>query len=262
MDSISFKSIIGEFLGSLTQSAALTALLYDKTKKHTITIAVVAIITSIGIYKGWSGARFNPFISLGVTLTSKNPDWIRLLTDIIAQFAGAIVGIYLVSKMLKFDITTNKEEEAYVTANRMRTVLLDAMFTFMLVMMYMVLMDDFSNSLMLGIGIALVYAFSMEINRGGSGGNINFAHRFAVTIATRDMSNLFVYTIGPIMGAIAAVCAWYIYKDKFVGLFAGCTPQAYVNEYGLEQNVTTESIPDEDFQFHPHTHPHMMGMAH
>lgn len=77
---------------------------------------------------------------------------------------------------------------------------------------------------MIGIGVALVYAAALAYNRGRSGGNINYANRVGIAVATRNFTNLFVYTIGPLIGAICAVCAWYLYKNQFITLFSGCTP--------------------------------------
>lgn len=224
MDSITIKSIAGEFLGSLGQSAVLTAVLYNhnKNSEPNMLLLIAAIIVTVVIFYYWTSVRLNPFISLGVTLTQDNPDWIRLLTDLIAQIAGGICGVYLTSKLLDIEVNTNKAEEEYVTKNRLRTVISDAIFTFALVLSFIALTSDFKQGLMIGLGIALVYASSIAYNKGRSGGNINYANRVGIAIATRNFSNLFVYTIGPLIGAIVAVCGWYIYKNKFATLFHGC----------------------------------------
>lgn len=230
MDSISLKAVIGEFVGTLAQSAALTALLYNKSAKHDMVLLASAIVISMVIFYHWTDVRLNPMISLGKTLTEDNPDWIRLLTDLLAQIAGGISGVYLAGKLLNFKVTSNPTEEAYVTANRVRTVITDAIFTFALVMSFMVLTVDFTQGLMVGIGIALVYVASLSFGASKSGGNINYANRVGIAIATRNFTNLFVYTVGPLIGAIIAVFTWYLYKNKFADLFAGCEGSTYVKE--------------------------------
>lgn len=263
MDAISFKSVIGEFLGTLLQSMSFTAMLCNKSKQYNIALIIATVAITFQIFYYWTSVRLNPFISLGVTLTQDNPDWIRLLTDVVAQIAGGIAGVYLASKMFHFDLTVNKEEEEYVTANRLWTILSDAIFTFVLVFSYMVLVSDFKQGLLIGIGIALVYTCSLTINKGYSGGNINYAQRLGTALATRDMSNLFVYTIGPIVGAVIAVCTWHMYTNKFAGLFSGCAPVVpnpypipYRHEFSLEHEEAVETPLTEDVlpqMAHTHT---------
>lgn len=119
---------------------------------------------------------------------------------------------------------SNKAEEEYVSSNRLRSIVSDAVFTFALVMSFIALTSDFTQGLIIGIGVALVYAASIAYNRGRSGGNINYANRVGIAIATRNFSNLFVYSIGPLIGAVLAVCAWYLYQNKLFTLFPGCSP--------------------------------------
>ena len=227
MDNISVKSIIGEFVGTMGQSMALAALLYNKTKQYNLTLIITTVIVTYGIFYYWSSVRLNPLISLGVTLSSENPDWIRLLTVASSFPKGSCIS------MLRY----NKEEEDYVSKNRLWTILSDAMYTFALVFAYMVLVSDFKQGFLVGIGIAMVYASSLSLNKGNSGGNINFANRLGVAVATKNMTNLLVYSIGPIVGAIIAACVWYLYKNNFSSIFTSCVPvKGTVNIEHAEQH--------------------------
>lgn len=87
---------------------------------------------------------------------------------------------------------------------------------------YIALVGDFNDGLTVGLGIAFVYAASMCFNRDRSGGNINFANKLGLAIATRKFSNLFTYFIGPLLGAVIAVCTWYLYSNKFFSFFNPC----------------------------------------
>lgn len=142
-------------------------------------------------------------------------------------------------------MTTNAAEETYVSANRVRTVITDAIFTFALVMAFMVLTSDFKQGLLVGIGIALVYVAALSFNSGKSGGNINYANKVSIAIATRNFTNLFVYTVGPLIGAIIAVFTWYLYKNKFADLFAGCTQQ-YVKDTVHSSYTEQHELPLSD----------------
>lgn len=262
MDSGTLKSIVGEFLGTLGQSAALTAVLYNKTSTNDpdMFLLFAAVVITVMIFYYWTSVRLNPFITIAATLVESEPDWIRLLCDLVAQVAGGVSGVYLTSRLLNFNkIEVNKTEEEYVTRNRVRTVITDAIFTFALVLAFLTLTTDFQHGLLIGIGIALVYAASMCYSRGRSGGNINYANRLGIAIATRNFTNLFVYTIGPLIGAIVAVCGWFVYNNKFVGLFAACSPVVLGTEVH-HSTVETLDVPEESLfaeGVHPHPHIHL-----
>lgn len=234
MENITLKTICGEFFGTFLQSAAFTSVLYSKKTGDTDMLLLIAsIVISVTVFYYWTSVRLNPLISIVQTFTQDNPEWIRLLTDLVAQIAGGICGVYFASKVLNIELHADKAEDDYIMNNKIRTVILDAVFTFVLVMCYVVLAKDFEQGLMVGIGVALVYAASISFSRGRSGGNINFANRLGMA---RNFSNIFIYTIGPLIGAVLAVCAWYLYKDKFFTFFPSCVPSTTLTE--VSKDVT------------------------
>lgn len=247
MDNITLKSICGEFFGTFLQSAAFAAVLQTKQKVAPDMILLIsAIVVSVVIFYYWTSVRLNPLISLTATLTQDNPDWIRLLTDLISQIAEGICGVYFTSKMLNFELQPNKAEDDYIINNKIRTIILDAVFTFALVMSFVVLTADFQQGLMVGIGMALVYAASISFSKGRSGGNINLANRIGVAIATRNFTNIFIYTIGPLIGAILAVCAWYLYRDKFFSIFPTCEPATQMTTVNASSREVREFPSSEE----------------
>ena len=257
MEAISVTTIISEFLSTLGQSAAFTAILYGKSglKDHGMIILIAAVAITVTIFSQWSSVRLNPFISLGATFAYDQPNWIRLITDLVAQIAGGVFGVYFTAKLLNFDLKVNETEENYVSKNKLRTIISDATFTFLLVMAYLVMCNNFSQALLIGIAVALVYAMALSYNRGASGGNINYANRVGIAIATKNFSNLFVYTIGPLIGAIVAVCCWSLYEKRFMAMFGGsCQLVDTTSKTGV--SYTVEAPIDEPAFDLPHAHGH------
>jgi aquaporin Z len=172
-------------------------------------LALIAGLYSVGRI---SGGHFNPAVSLAMFLDRR-----LSATDLLFYWASQVVGALLASLALAWVIGKNA---VALTVTRLDAELVDttggivgeALFTMVLVMAILVMSKSTSYSKFLGIGLTLTAVILM--GAAFTGGSVNPARSLAPAIVGGDMTDIWVYMIGP---AIGAVVAWVLYKVIVTG---------------------------------------------
>lgn len=180
-----------------------------------ITVALafgLALIAGLYTVGRISGGHFNPAVSLAMFLDKR-----MSATDLLFYWASQVVGALLASLALAWvigkdavaiTITTLNAELVTTTGG----IVGEALFTMVLVMAILVISKSTSYSKYLGIGFTLTAVILM--GAAFTGGSVNPARSLAPAIVGGDMTDIWVYLIGP---AVGAVVAWVLYKVIVTG---------------------------------------------
>jgi glycerol uptake facilitator-like aquaporin len=151
-------------------------------------------------------ATFNPAVSLGLALNGRLP-LTRLVPTLAAQFGGALLAGVILRILLRSAIlgttTTQMPGLAALT--------LEALLTFWLTWVYLALAER--DNLTAALAISATVAASIFWAGHLSGASMNPARSFGPALAAMDFSDLWIFLIGPFLGAIGAGAAYRWYQS-------------------------------------------------
>lgn len=202
-----------------------------------------AIVIAVVIY-GFgpvSGAHINPAVTVALALTRRFP-WVEVVPYVVAQVVGAVVGAVLIGGVFGTDAadlglgaTSLADGVPY-----WQGILAEALGTFVLLYAVMALAVDSRAPLgWAGLMIGLAVAAAILLIAPQTGGSLNPARTFGpyvgLAIFGGDVpwSDLWVYVVGPLTGAVSAVLLY----DYVAETAAAARPAA-------EESYTP--TPDED----------------
>src|SRR6476620_9349095 len=159
-----------------------------------------------------SGAHLNPAVTLAFAVRGNFP-WLRVPGYIIAQLVGAILASVVLQLMFGGILNGATEPAPAVTGTV--AVLTEGILTLGLVS---VILGTASGARNVGInGAVAVGAYIGLVSVWGApvtGASMNPARSLAPMLVGGDLSNYYIYLIGPIIGAMVAVGFEYILKGK------------------------------------------------
>ncbi len=166
----------------------------------------IALMVIIYAWGPFSGAHVNPAVTFGLVIAGKI-SWERALYYWVAQFLGAALAAlllgYLVGVGTGLGATTGSLSVG-PTADPIKAAIVEAVITFFLVCA--VFGTGVSGRNGNAVGVAIGFVLSMGILMAGplTGGSMNPARTFGPALATGDFSYLWIYLVGPLVGAAAA----------------------------------------------------------
>lgn len=193
------------FLGCTTPAGVVgTALAFG--------LAVVAMAYTIG---GISGCHINPAITLGVALSGRM-SWKDACGYWCGQLVGGIVAgavLLLFSKVVAApDLTGALGSNGVVNAGGIGGALLvEAIATFVFVFVVLGTTDakkGAGNFAGLAIGLTLVLVHLVCINLTGTSVNPARSLGPAIFAGGNSLTDVWVFFVGPLVGAAVAACAW------------------------------------------------------
>jgi MIP family channel proteins len=167
-----------------------------------------------------SGAHVNPAVTFGVVIAGRM-EWIKAISYWIAQFLGALAAAYLLLWLIGHgtdlgrtvgSLTPLGAEPAEGTS-ALKVIVLEGVLTFFLVVAVMVSGVHGLNGKAAGVAIGLVLA--MDVLAGGSltGASMNPARTLGPAVALGDVSYVWMYFVGPLLGgALGAL----VYEKYFL----------------------------------------------
>jgi MIP family channel proteins len=206
------KSYWAEFLGTFTlcfigqgsvvmQQAAGTGNLLVVAVAHGLALAVM--ISALGV---WSGAHFNPAVTMGFVET-RRMSLTSAVTYWLSQLAGAIAASFLLRSVLPGEAGEAVHYGVPMLAAGVSVtqgLLLEFVMTFFLVTAVWGTAVDERAPKIGGLGIGL--AVLMDILVGGplTGAAMNPARAFGAACASGVWTNHWVYWLAPMLGGVAA----------------------------------------------------------
>ena len=185
--------------GTLTQEmtpARLTAI----ALAHGLTICMLVYATA-----HISGGHINPAVTIATMITGKTPA-IKGVMFIIAQLLGGIVGAYLLYIAVPSVAHGSLGAHALAPGVSITSGLIaETALTFVLVfIVFATATDDRAIGSMapFAIGLAVLVAHLVAVPLTGTG--INPARSLGPAIATQEFTNIWIYFVGPVIGAVLA----------------------------------------------------------
>jgi len=159
-----------------------------------------------------SGAHLNPVVTLAFAVRGNFP-WLRVPGYIIAQLVGAILASLVLQWM--FDNVIAGATEPAPGVSLWVAMLTEALLTLGLVSVILGTASGARNvgingAIAVGTYIGLVSVWGAPV----SGASMNPARSFAPMLVGADLSNYWIYLVGPLVGAMVAVAFEYILRGK------------------------------------------------
>jgi aquaporin Z len=170
-------------------------------------LALVVGLFTVGIV---SGGHFNPAVSLGAFLDKRIslPTWFYWVAQVVGALLASFSLVYLASK----DFVATTINDLPMTADgtqleAFKGLVGETILTAVFVMAILVLSKSASYTKLFGIGLTLTVVHLAGI--GFTSAGVNPARSLAPAIASGEFGTIWVYLVGP---AIGAVLGWVLYK--------------------------------------------------
>lgn len=170
--------------------------------------AGLTLVVLVLMFGPVSGAHFNPAISIGMMLSGRLSKT-RLLPYLVAQFAGALVAGLILRVVLQSSVLGLTTTQMPALA----AIAMEAVLTFWL--QWVILAVTEKDVPLLQTALAIGFALAAAGHWGGhlSGASLNPARTLGPALAAWDLSQVWIYMIGPVVGAVAAAIVYRWYKE-------------------------------------------------
>jgi MIP family channel proteins len=218
-----WKAYVAEFIGTFTLvfagSASVWFMLQPGSNGTLVSAALahgLCIVFAAYAIGHISGAHINPAVTIAVAIAG-GIDWVKAIIYIVVQIVAAIVAAFLLNALLtpqnnvvpatQFGAYTYNS--TYVTS--MGALGLEAIATFFLA--FVVCMGAVYGKAgnLAGLAIGLTLTLSILGIGGMTGASLNPARSLGPAIVAGNLSEIWVYIIGPVLGAaVAAFVARFV----------------------------------------------------
>ena len=146
-----------------------------------------------------SGVHVNPAVTFGLALSGKI-DRVKAAWSWVAQFVGASIAAFLLLYLAGTSGGLGAASGSLTASDPLKTIGLKSVLTFFLVIAVFGAAVAGRNGNAAGFAIGFVLA--MDIRMGGSltGASMYPARTFGPALATGDLSCLWMYLVGPLLG--------------------------------------------------------------
>jgi len=216
-----WKSLIVEFLGTFTLvfvgasavAAAINNGIDDGVGLLTAAVAFgLALMTLIYVWGSYSGAHFNPAVSFGFAVAGQM-NWGLMLGYWIAQILGAIAAAALV---VYFFGNAGASVGTLTNTDAWKAIFLVAILTFLLVIAYLFIYRNPMLAIVSGIVIGSVLALTVLAGVPLVGAaSVNPAAVLGSAIFSNNMGSIWIYIIGPLLGALVAALVYKLFVANF-----------------------------------------------
>ena len=214
------RRYLAEFLGTFAIVFIGTgAVIVSQQHGGTLSLAGISVtfglvvMSMIYAFGEISGAHFNPAVSIAFAVAKRFPAK-ELPAYITVQVTGALAASFLLKMLFPGNATLGA---TLPTVGDMQTLLLEVILTFFLMLViFNVACGSKEQGMFAGIAISSVVC--MEIMFAGPicGPSLNPARSIGPAIASENLQHLWVYIVGPIIGAVGAVPIFSVLKGKKV----------------------------------------------
>jgi aquaporin Z len=168
--------------------------------------AGLTLVVLVLLFGPVSGAHFNPAISIGMTLSGRLPK-AKLVPYLVAQFIGALAAGLILRVTLQSSVLGLTTTQMPALA----AVAVEILITFWLQWVILSMTEKDIPLLQTALGIGLALAAAGHWAGHLSGASMNPFRTLGPAIAAWDLSQVWIYIVGPVIGASAAalVYGWY-----------------------------------------------------
>lgn len=186
-------------------------------------LSVVVFAYAIG---GISGCHINPAVTVGLLCAGKISGK-DAVVYIIAQFAGALLGAYVLQQLLDGQLSgfsagewaygSNGWGEGYQNEYGMHAAFLaEAVLTFIFLFVILASTSSVGNGTMAGLAIGFTLVLIHLVAIPITGTSVNPARSFGPAILAGGvaLSQLWLFIVAPLVGAVAAAALWRVMAPR------------------------------------------------
>jgi MIP family channel proteins len=165
-------------------------------------LALVAVVAAVGHV---SGAHVNPAVTLGMAATKKFP-WQFVPHYVVAQLVGAVLGA--LATWITFGGAARGEAKLAATypaqgVGDLQAFVVEILITFILVFVVMaVATDERAPAAIAPIAVGFALAVGVFIAGPVTGGSVNPARSLGPMLVAGDLTSVWLYILGPIIGGV------------------------------------------------------------
>jgi MIP family channel proteins len=172
-------------------------------------LAIGTMVTAVGHV---SGGHFNPAVSVAAWV-ARRLSTIELVAYLVVQFLGGIAGALLLRLVVPRDGWEPAALGATLVSGGLsdaQAITIEAVLTFFLVWVVFATAIDPEGAFTKVAGLAIGFVIAMDIMMGGpfTGGSMNPARSLGPAVAAGEYTGLWVYFLGPVIGATLAAVAY------------------------------------------------------
>lgn len=218
------KAALAELIGTFTLVliGAGAGALAESSGGGLVGVAFAHGLALMVIVYAWgsiSGAHVNPAVTFGVAVAGRM-DWPKAVSYWIAQCLGAIAAAYLLLWLVGQgtnlgatvgSLTPMGGEEPVPGTSALKVIVLEGVLTFFLVVAVLASGVYGLNGNAAGLAIGLV--LTMDILFGGplTGASMNPARTLGPAVANGNLSYVWMYFVGPLLGGAVAALLYEFY---------------------------------------------------
>jgi len=229
MTRASIAEFVGTFILVFAGTAVVTAAVLDRpiagmplnslSVGLTFGLTLVALVAAFGHV---SGAHFNPAVTLGLFSIGRFPGK-YVIPYIVAQIVGAIAAAAAVWGTFgdaARDVALLGATYPTPVTSEAQAFLMEVICTFILLFTIVAIStDERANTTTASLAIGFALGIGVLVGGPVSGGSLNPARTLGPMIVAGDFTSVWVYVVGPIVGAIVAALAYHYF------LFAAHAPR-------------------------------------
>src|SRR5215213_8031915 len=165
-------------------------------------LALAAVVAAVGHV---SGAHVNPAVTLGMAVTKKFP-WQYVPHYVVAQLVGAVLAAF--ATWMTFGGPARGEAKLAATypaqgVGDLQAFIVELLITFILVFVVMaVATDERAPAAIAPLAVGFALAVGVFIAGPVTGGSVNPARSLGPMIVVGDLSSVWLYILGPIIGGV------------------------------------------------------------
>ena len=226
-----FSEVMGTFLLVLVAAGGpMVGTAFPGTvSRAAAVIAPGAMVMAMIMFMGKvSGAHFNPAVSLAFALRGDFP-WRRVPAYVVAQAAGAVVAALVLQWIVDVSAVHGATYPA-ATTTALAACALEALLTFGLVSVILGTASGAQNVGIIGaIGVGSYIALAGLWASPLSGASMNPVRSLAPDLVGVDFTAWWVYVVGPLIGATAAVGAAFVLRGRGGGRSGSLAAQGAIH---------------------------------
>ncbi len=218
------KKLLAELLGTFTFfTIGFMAIQSNTAFSPTANLVVIAfgfglgLFVAIQMFGAVSGGHFNPAVTVGAVL-DRRLDWATGVGYVVSQLIGGIAAAALVAVLFNQAAVRSTETLPANGIDDLKAVVLEALFTAFFVLVILVSTKKAPTQAAFAIPLTLMVIHFALVPFTGS--SVNPARSIASAVIGGDLTSLWVYIVGPVIGA---AIAWAVYTFALPG---SATPEA------------------------------------
>ena len=211
------KKYIAELIGTFALVFCGTgAIVINDVSNGTVSHVGIAItfglIVTVMIYAfgNISGAHINPAVSIAFSVTDRFEKK-NLLGYIVAQLLGAL----LASGILRFLFREHENlGGTFPNGDWQQSFILEIILTYLLMIVILFVSQNKSVNQFTGLAVGAIVLLEAMFAGPITGASMNPARSISPAIVSGNVSELWIYIIAPIIGAVLASLTWKLMKEK------------------------------------------------